>query len=170
MSEGVKKALLVYYTFDGNTGFVADFIKEKFGGIDTEQLKPAKEPPKEGFGKFLIGGKSALFREEPELSPLEADVNDYGNIILAFPIWAGTFPPAMGSFLKNYPFEGKKVYVIACSGGGNADKAFEQIRKKTAGNTVTGTLSLVSPLRNQEDAKKQIVGFLESAPEISGNE
>jgi hypothetical protein len=58
---------------------------------------------------------------------MQANVEDYSDIILAFPIWAGTFPPAIGAFLKQYPFQGKNIRIIACSGGGNAEKAFAAI-------------------------------------------
>ena len=151
----MEKTLLVYYTLEGNTGFVADILHQ-YDNIDVEQLKPQKEPPKEGFGKFLVGGGSALFQSDPKLLPLQANIDDYPNIILAFPIWAGTYPPAIGTFLKQYPFQGKNVRIIACSGGGNAEKAFAKITEKVSGNTVIGTLSLISPLQHQEETKVKI--------------
>lgn len=151
----MEKTLLVYYTLEGNTGYVADVLG-KYDGVDVEQLKPRKEPPKDGFGKFLIGGKSALFQSDPDLQPVQANVEEYPNIILAFPVWAGTYPPAIGAFLKQYPLTGKRVSIIACSAGGNADKAFRKIKDKTSGSTIAGTLSLVNPLQHQEETRKKI--------------
>lgn len=156
----MENTLLVYYTLEGNTGFVADVVRE-YGGIDVEQLKPQKEPPKDGFGKFMVGGGSALLQIDPKLQPVQANVDDYQNIILAFPIWAGTFPPAIGAFMKQYPLDGKNVYAIASSGGGNAEKAFENIRKKLSDHKLVGTLSLVSPLSHQEESRQKIKDFLD---------
>ena len=151
----MEKALLVYYTLEGNTGYVASVL-DQYEGIDVEQLKPQKEPPKNGVGKFLLGGMKALLRSDPELMPVNADVNSYQNIILAFPIWAGTFPPAIGAFLKQYPFSGKNVCVIACSASGNADRAFAKVKDAVPGNKITGTLSLVNPLNNKLEATAKI--------------
>lgn len=155
----MDKTLLIYYSLEGNTGFVADILS-KYDNIDVEQLKPQKEPPKDGFGKFVVGGGSALFHTDPKLLPVKAHLDDYKNIILAFPIWAGTYPPAIGAFLKQYPFRGKNVRIIACSGGGDAEKAFVKIKEKVPGNTVTRTLSLISPLQHQEDTKELIIGWM----------
>lgn len=156
----MEKTLLIYYSLEGNTGFVAEVLG-KYENVDVEQLKPQKEPPKNGFGKFLIGGKDALFQSDPKLLPVKADVNAYSDIILAFPIWAGMYPPAIGAFLKQYPFQGKNVCLIACSGSGNADKAFGKLKEAVSGNKVSGTLSLVSPLQHQEETKEQIQKLME---------
>ena len=155
----MDRTLLVYYTLEGNTGFVADVLCQ-YGNIDSERLNPQKEPPKEGIGKFLVGGKNALFQSDPKLLPIQADIDDYRDIILAFPIWAGTFPPAIGAFLKQYPLQGKRIRIIACCGGGNTEKAFAKVKEKVSGSTVTGTLSLVNPLLHPEETKNRINNWL----------
>ena len=151
----MNKTLLVYYTLEGNTGYVADVLSQ-YDNIDIEQLKPQKEPSKHGFGRFVTGGMSALFKSDPELLPVKANTDDYQDIIVAFPIWAGTFPPAIGAFLKQYPFTGKNVYIIACSASGNAEKAFAKVKESTPDNTIAGILSLVNPLSNKLEAKEKI--------------
>jgi len=45
--------------------------------------------------------------------------------------------------LKQYPFQGKNVRIIACSGGGDAEKAFVKIKEKVSVN-------------NQEDTREKI--------------
>jgi len=159
--ETMKKSLLIYYTLEGNTGFVADILNQ-YDEIDVEQLKPQKEPPKDGFGKFLIGGKSALFQSDPKLLPVKAEVDEYENIILAFPVWAGTFPPAIGAFLKQYQLTGKNISIIACSASGNADKAFTKLKERLNGNTIVNTISLINPLTHQEEARKEISKMIET--------
>ncbi|MBQ3405162.1 MAG: NAD(P)H-dependent oxidoreductase [Oscillospiraceae bacterium] len=155
----MKSTLMVYYTFEGNTGYVAELIRSS-SGIETEPLKVDKEPPRYGFGKIFLGGKSAIFQEDPVLHPLKADIDSYENIIIAFPVWAGTYPPAIGSFLKRCPIKDKTIYIIACSGSGRAEKAVNNIKKRLSDNRFAGELSLVEPLKNRERTQKQISLFL----------
>ena len=156
----MKSTLMVYYTLDGNTGFVA---KKLYGLIDmdVERLKVTKEPPKSGPGKILAGGRSALRKEDPGLIPLAADVGSYYDIVIAFPVWAGTWPPAVEAFLNAYPVTRKNIYIIACSGSGNAEKAIAKLSERLtgSGNIILGTLSLKSPLKNLRETEARLAEF-----------
>ncbi len=154
----VKDTLMVYYSFEGNTGFVASELL-KHMDMDVERIKVQQEPPKKGLAKFLHGGKSALRHEDPGLIPLQANVNDYYDIVIAFPVWAGTWPPAVEAFLRSYPFTRKNVFLIACSASGNASKALDKLTERLEGNMVLGTLSLKNPLKNKEEVAEQIRDF-----------
>jgi flavodoxin len=147
----MKNTLMVYYSLEGNTACAADFLGQ-YPEIDTERLLVEKEPPKSGFGKFLLGGKSALMKQDPGLKPLTKDPLDYENIIIGFPVWAGTYPPAIGAFLKRYDLKQKNIYVVACSASGNADKAIDHTRRSTPECSHKGAVSLKDPLKDQETA------------------
>lgn len=147
----MKKTLMIYYSFDGNTACAADFLSQ-YPDIDAERLTVEKEPPRKGIGKILLGGKSALMKDDPGLRPLEKDPADYENVILGFPVWANTYPPAIGAFLKKYPLKSKNIFIVACSGSGNAMKATDNARKATPGCMHKGAVSLTEPLKNKEAA------------------
>lgn len=155
----MSKILMVYYSLEGNTEFAAAEAA-KYADIDLERLVPDKEPPKDGFGKFFWGGKSAVFKEESVLEPLKHDVNAYDDIIIGYPIWAGTFPPAINAFLKKYPLSGKKISAVACSSGGNAKKSFEKLQKALSGCEIVGTLSLVDPAKEKDKNAGLIKDFI----------
>ncbi len=151
-------ALMIYYSFEGNTDYVAHKFKEQLD-IDIERLTVMNEPPKKGLGKFLHGGKSALRKEDPRMNAIQADVNAYDTILIAFPVWAGTCPPAIDMCLKTYPLKDKNVYLIATSASGNAKKALAYVTDRVTGNLVVDTLSLTSPLKNKEKTDGQIREF-----------
>ena len=119
------------------------------------------EPPKKGLGKFLHGGKSALMREDPGLLPLQNAPAAFSRIILAYPVWAGTYPPAVGAFLKRYPLQNKMVHVIACSASGNGAKSIENVRAALPDCEVVSSLNLMNPLKNQETAVRELAAFAE---------
>ena len=154
----MNDTLLVYYSFEGNTAYAAERIAELMP-MDVRRLHVEKEPPKNGLKKFFLGGKSALFREDPGLQPVSVNVNDYYDIILAFPVWAGTYPPAIEAFLTAHPFFRKNVYLVACSGSGNGKGACDRLADRLKGNTVLGTISLKSPLKFKKEADAKIAEF-----------
>lgn len=157
----MKNILFVYYTFEGNTQFVAETAASA-KPMDTQRLLPDSEPPKKGPGKFLKGGGSALKKETPALKKLVHDVSKYEKIIIAYPIWAGTYPPAIVSFLKDNPLNDKKIYLIACSASGNAKKSFKQMTAALGGSEIIGTLSLKEPKKDKENAAEQIREFVKN--------
>ena len=154
----MKDTLLVYYSFEGNTAFAAELLSGLMP-MDVVRLQVKNEPPKTGLGKFLRGGKSALFQEDPGLLPVNVDVRDYYDIILAFPVWAGTYPPAIGAFLRDNPFVQKNVYLVGCSASGDAKGAFDKLSRRLTGNTILGILSLKSPLKNRKETEGKIAEF-----------
>lgn len=155
----MAKTLMIYYSLEGNTEFAAETAAES-GDIDLERLIPVKEPPKAGFGKFFWGGKSVVFNETPQLEPLKYNADDYETIIIGFPVWAGSYPPAVATYIKEHPFKGKKCFIIACSAGGNADKAVKKLRDNLPGNEYGGVLSLTDPAKDKENSAEKIRAFI----------
>ena len=154
----MSRMIVFYYTLEGNSGFAAETAAE-LSGAEIERLQVGKEPPKKGLGKFLVGGGAAIRGTDPGLLPVAAQLQEYDAVILAYPIWAGKFPPAIGAFLERYDLTGKDVYVITSSSSGNPGKSVQQVAAKTGG--VRAYLSLLNPLKHREEAKAQIKAFLE---------
>jgi flavodoxin len=159
-----KSILVVYYSLEGNTEFVA---KELAAQTDAEliRLEPVKEIPKTGFGKYFFGGKAALTHAFTHLKPIEAQVDAYEAIVLAGPVWAATYPPAIGTFLDEHRFSGKDVYLVATSKSGNAGKFFRNLESRLSGNRIRSVLSVTNPLKNQERAKSETKQFADSIRE-----
>ena len=154
----MSRKIVIYYSFEGNSEYVAEKVAE-YTQADLEKLTVSNEPPKKGLAKFLHGGKSALFKDDPGLHPLKHDLKDYDTLILIYPIWAGNCPPAMQAFLKEYRFSGKNVYLIANSASGSAGKSLDKVKEELSGNDVLLTLSLQNPLRNKEKVNLKLVEF-----------
>lgn len=155
----MKDTLFVYYSLEGNTAFVAETAAAE-KEMDVERLIPEKEPPKKGFGKFFWGGSSVVMRETPDLEPLKYDNGSYSTIIIGFPVWAGSYPPAITTYLRDHRPSGKKCLLIACSAGGNAKKALDKLAAALDGNEVADTLSLMDPAKDKEKNVELIRAFI----------
>lgn len=155
--------LLVYYSLEGNTEYA---VRQLAGIVPIKKiirLRPQSEPPKKGIKKYAVGGKSALRHEVVGLQPIDVNYDEYDTIFIACPVWASTYPPAIGEFFDKYPFKNKKVYFIGCSASGNAYGMMDKLSKKIlagySGNKIVASLSLKQPLKNREETKRKIRDF-----------
>ena len=154
------RTTVVYYSLEGNSQFAAEEIAKELGA-DIIRLYPEKEPPKKGIGKFLAGGGSALFLKNFPVKPIEFSLEETDRIVIVYPVWAGTFAPAIGWFLRTYDLKGKWVAAAACSASGNAEKSFQKLCALTGNEQLDAMLSLVNPLSEKETAEKKIREFCE---------
>ncbi len=154
------KNLIVFYSFEGSTAFVAEelqkLLQAKGEEADIYEIKVKKNPPKSGFGKFAAGGFNALTQRDPGIDPVTVDVNSYDRLYIGTPIWASNPPGAIKAFIKQAKPIGKDCILIACSGGGNSGKTFEKIGKYLAGNQVLKTLDLASAKHHPEETKTKL--------------
>ncbi len=148
------KAIIVYYSLEGNSEYVADIIADHTKA-EKLKLEPVKEYPKGGMSKFLWGGKSVMFGETPTLAPYQFDANTYDTIIIGTPIWASSYAPPIKTFLKENKLSGKRIALYACCAGGNTDKCFAKLQKELPDCTVVATLSLIDPKSKQSPDKVQ---------------
>lgn len=158
MGENSSNTLMVYYSFEGNVEYIANTVSSSLG-VDLERLIPDTQPPLNGPLKFLVGGRSALFNKLPNLEALKHNVSDYDQLIIASPVWAGTYAPAIGSFLRDNKIQGKRIYLIASSASGNAEKMLLKLEDALKGNNVVETLSLQNPLKDPDNASTLIQNF-----------
>ena len=155
------KALIVYYSLEGNTKMIAEELAKKLGA-DTLQLVPTKAYPTGKVSKFLWGGKSAVMSDKPVLEPYTFDAAKYDAVILGTPIWASRCAPPLRTFLTDNSLLGKKVCAFACAGGTSPGKAFAQI-EELAGVKLAAKELFVSPKTGGEADKDGKLGRLVSA-------
>lgn len=144
------KAIVVYYSLEGSTKYVAEKIAQGTGA-DILRLEPVKEYPKGNMSKFFWGGKSVVFGEKPKLAPYCFAKEDYDYIIIGTPIWAGSFTPPVKSFLSENDLSGKNIALFACHAGGGAEKCFSKLRKELTDCNITSVLSLIEPGKNKKE-------------------
>ena len=102
------KNLVVFYSLEGNTKFIASQIAKKVNA-DILELKTKKEYPNKGFKKYFWGGRSVLFNQKPELIESDKNINEYDNIFIGTPIWVGTYAPPYDTFLAENKIYNKNI-------------------------------------------------------------
>ncbi len=157
------KDLIVYYSLEGNTAYVADKIGHALGA-DVLRLVPQKAYHDKGFAKFFWGGKSAVMAEKPALEDYAVDLAAYDRVIFGFPVWASNYTPPLRTFLAEHDEElaGKRFAAFACQSGAGAPKALAKLAKDLGINDFEDTMILNDPKEKPGDDKEaQIAAFCE---------
>lgn len=147
------KTLLIYYSYEGATALIADAIADSLD-CDKRRLYVIDEKRKKGFRKILWGASQVMRRKEPEISPLNIDIRDYDLIIIGTPVWAGSYVPAIRSFLANNDFKGLNIayFYTDLGGPGNIEKQIDDLFSAKKVNLV-GKMGL-SKVRDNIDMAK----------------
>ena len=150
--------LLVFYSLEGNTEYIADRICEKIG-CDKLRLIPKKAYKDKGFAKFLWGGKSAVMAETPELESYDVDLDKVDELIIGFPVWASTITPPIRTFLTDNKdaLKEKKIAVYACQAGNGAPKAMDKIRDLLGIDEFVAKAVFIDPKARPSDENEKIL-------------
>jgi flavodoxin len=148
------KDLIVYFSLEGNTGYVADKIKSVMAA-DSLCLVPKKAYHDKGFAKFFWGGKSAVMAEKPELEDYNVNLNDYDRVIFGSPVWASNFAPPIRTFIEDHKEELKAKDIVAflCQSGSGAEKAFAKLARTLGIDKIEKTAVFIDP-KSKPDKEK----------------
>jgi len=143
------KKLVIYYSFEGNTRFIAENIA-KATGADIAELKPVSDIKNTKFTKYLWGGRQVVTGKKPEIEEMAVDFGQYDLIFIGTPVWAFSFAPALNTFLSKHNISGKKIALFCCDGGSKG-KTFENMRERLKGNNIIGEKEFIEPIKNVEE-------------------
>jgi flavodoxin len=150
------KSIVVYFSLEGHTRFVANIIAKETGA-DLFELKPAKDYVKTGFGKYFWNGKSVMFNEKPKLETSLPDFSAYDVVYIGTPIWASSFAPPINTFLSECKLSAKKLMLFASNSGGGAEKCFGKIASRLKECRVVGTTAFTDPTEENRTAVTETV-------------
>ncbi len=136
ISDEEERTLVVYFSRSGNTQTLAETIHQTTGG-DLVRITPVNPYP-EDYNECL-----SQAREEqdsgykPEITVELASLESYDTIILGYPIWFGTLPPPVVTFLNSYDFSDKTIMPFCTSGSSGIGGSLAEIRQLCPDSTVT---------------------------------
>lgn len=68
----------------------------------------------------------------PQINGSVHDMAAYDTVILGFPIWGGTVPRIIETFLESYDFSGKKIIPFCTSGGSDMGQTDAELHKNVS--------------------------------------
>ncbi len=147
------KIAIVYYSYTGTTKKYVNEIKN-ITECDLIEIKPENEMKSAGrLHSYLKGGMKVFKKESPKLKDYNFNKDDYDFIIIASPVWAFTYPPAIKSFLENEKISGKRISYFVTHRGGPKD-VHNNFKMALEGNEITHGLDLNAKDDEEENIKR----------------
>ncbi|MDR1262917.1 MAG: NAD(P)H-dependent oxidoreductase [Oscillospiraceae bacterium] len=110
------KTIIAYYSYSGHTKKLAVELAAK-ESADIQEIVEENRPDRL---KAYTGGILDVMREKSwAIKPLPIAWNEYDQIILMSPVWAGNPPPPVRAFIDTLP-SGKTVSVTMVAASGKA--------------------------------------------------
>lgn len=163
-TAGQGNALIVYFSWSGNTEAAAQEIQNQTGA-DLFEIVPA-EPYTDDYNELL---DIAQEEQNSDARPAIADTVDlsgYDTVYLGFPNWWGDMPMIIYTFLDDYDLSGKTVAPFNTSGGSGFSGSLDTIVGMEPDAEITEGLSLGSG--EAEDCADDVAEWLDSIG-LAGN-
>ncbi len=151
----MDKTVVVYYSLDGHTHFVASKIGERLECPVIRLRQHNEFSATNTFLKYFWAGKSSVFRDKPPLEDTDLDPDAYDTLVIATPVWAGNLSSPVRSFLSSHPLDGKRVFLVATNSGGSFVKCFATMRKLMPKASVGEEIGLVNITEASSPAQQQ---------------
>lgn len=149
------KAIIVYYSQDGNTEVIAKDIARKINA-GTYRLKSKNELDNEG-----VSHRRGFRAFSSKLANQDLKLDEYDTVIIGTPVWAYKKSSAVKAFLTQNDFCGKSVYLFACHSGDGAENCLAGMKSKFKKSTIKGAEDFVVPILNSKEQTKKISSFCE---------
>lgn len=127
-AESNKKAIVVYFSFSGQTAKVAKAVQTATKA-DIFEVKTVTPYP-QGYHECVDYAKAEKGRNfHPEIQGSVANIKDYDVVYLGFPIWWYDAPMAIYSFIDKHDLSNKTVVSFCTSGGSPITDSTPGLRK-----------------------------------------
>lgn len=158
-----KKVLVAYFSATGTTKNIAQKLAKTMN-MDIYEIEPKNPYTKADLDWTDKNSRSSVEmnnrNSRPEIKKDDFPISDYDIIFLGFPIWWGSAPTIVNTFLEQHDFSNKKIILFATSGGSSLDGTAKGLKDSVSKTTeiIEGKLFNYNP--STEELKKWIEEIL----------
>ncbi len=123
-----KKILVVYFSHTGTTREIANQIHKIAGGniFEIQVVEPYQVDYEEAKKRAKQEQESGY---KPALKGRVENIRSYDVVVIGYPIWWGTIPAPIRSFLSEYDLSGKSVVPFCTHRGSGLGRSIADISK-----------------------------------------
>lgn len=151
-----KKAAVVYFSATGTTERVARLIAAE-ADADILEIIPKVEYSSDDLNYSDDNCRANLEMNDknsrPEISSDLSSVSDYDTIYLGYPIWWGTAPRIIQTFLEGHSLEGKNIYLFCTSGSSGIEQSVRNLQDSYANLNIVSGKRLNGAMENDIQAR-----------------
>ncbi len=122
---------VIYFSATGNTEKIAEYISEELQA-DLIEIEPEDPYTTEDLDYNSSDCRANQEQNDDSARPAignEINVDDYDTIYLGYPIWWGTVPKIILTFLDTYNLDGKTVIPFCTSGGSGISESTRDLEE-----------------------------------------
>ena len=142
------RVAVIYFSCTGNTRTAAERIRD-LTGADLMELVPEQPYTSQDLDYNDESCRANQEQKDPAARPRIAgqplDLSQYGTIYLGYPIWQGTAPRIINTFLDSYDLTGKTIRPLCTSGSSGIETSVADIRAAAPGVDVMAGLRIADP-------------------------
>ena len=143
----------------GNTGIIANMIKDKTSGDIFPILVADKYP--ESYDETVDRGRDEKNQNtRPRLITHIENFNDYDTFFIGYPNWWSDMPMALYSFFDEYDFSGKTIIPFVTSGGSGFSNTINSIKSLEPNANVLDGLNISG--RRVQGAEERVEEWLKN--------
>ena len=156
-------ALVVYFSWSGNTQAVANEIQSQTGA-DIFEIIPV-QPYTEDYDALLdIAQEEQQAAARPEFTGTVEGLENVDVVYLGYPIWWGDMPMVLYTFLEEYDLAGKTIVPFVTSGGSGFSQTINEIKELEPDAEVAEGLALrSSEVENADSSVEQWLSDIQIA-------
>lgn len=128
---GGSGVLVVYFSCTGNTKKAAEKIAALTGG-DIYEIVPAEPYSAADLNYNNDDCRANREMNDPTARPAiggdKADISEYDTVIIGYPIWWGTMPRIINTFIESCELSGKTVLPFCTSGSSGISRSVSDIK------------------------------------------
>lgn len=129
------------YIAKGNTEKVAEVIQTITGG-DLFKIEP-KEKYSKDYNECIAQAQADLRNDvRPELEDYLDSIDEYDEIYLGYPIYWGTYPVAVSTFLEKYSFKNKVIHPFCTHEGSREGQSITYLKQDCKGAIIKEPLAI----------------------------
>lgn len=160
VSAPPEKALVVYFSWGGNTRTVANEIAE-ITGSEVFELQLATPYTRDRDEIEEVAKREVRDGVQPKLKALPENLEQYDVIYVGSPCWFATIAPPVATFLATANLDGKTIVPFMTHGGNRMGKSIGDIKRLAPKANVTEGLPISESRVAQ--SKDEITAWLKKA-------
>ena len=166
-----SKILIVYFSRTGenynvgnvevgNTAIMASYIKE-YLNADSFEIVPVNKYPDSYDECLKVATKEKEEDARPAIESKLDDISKYDTIFIGYPIWWGSIPQIVYTFMEEYDLSGKTIIPFNTHEGSGSAGTYNTIKSKLSKSNVnTNGLALQGKTARTDEGKEKTINWL----------
>lgn len=147
----------MYFSKTGTTERIANEIKD-ITGSDIVKIETVTPYPEDYNETVDIAQKEKAEKARPEIKTTVDNLDEYDTIYIGYPIWWGTMPMAMFTFIENNNLDGKTIIPFSTHKGSGLGSSVSDLKTALPNSTIKDGLAC-----NSSTTTAQIKNWIENS-------